>query len=299
MTERRRSAVRLKVVIMVVALMMLTGCIGGIGTSTGEVSIFMTASSTYSQQAINEQSVTLLAAGSDGEGIGNYKEIWINITRIRAKVNDSWVTIAEFGDDKGLVNLLDLGYDTHPLGEAVLPAGEISDLRIEVSSHGNRIVYADDTVAELKVPSSEFKLKQKLVIDPDLPTQIVLDVNLNRFVENKEGRVDANPAQAIKIAGLQEYGSLKGSIILPNSELLKGLSLVVEVLNMEEVLLGSFVLENGVLEFELGLLTPGEYKIVVSAYLNTIYIGEIPVVAEVSAGFTPSEIDINLDLNFK
>jgi hypothetical protein len=130
-----------------------------------------------------------LACGGDGHGgmavinvklvdgpITGYQQINLDIQRVEIGGEGGWVTL---GEPKQTFDLLTLtgGVSATLVDGKTIPAGHYTQMRLVLGS-GNTIMLADETVAELTVPSgmqSGLKLLLNLDVQPGTTRDVVID----------------------------------------------------------------------------------------------------------------------------
>lgn len=293
---------RSKILVLAAVIMAFTGCVPIFTSTTGSVDLHVTGASIGG--GISAQSLIPLATEEEAEDPNQFKEVWVNIVRIEAKRDDKWVTLAEFNDDEGLIDLMSLRFQSELVGKNVkLDAGAYTAIRLVTKSDNtNKIVFNDDRVAELKIPSNELKPDiGNFTVTAGQTTSLILNVDMKYFVErgNDQSRYNVNPKKIIRLVKLEQFGALKGEIKLPAGiQLPENFEIKLELFTPSNVSMGKVTLEKGVYTYEFPMLAPGQYKLVASAYLGDMLnvTGEVLVTIETNKTTPAGSITLNVNL---
>lgn len=179
-----------------------TGCLGGL-TGTG------------SRSGTGTLAVYLTDAPDD-----TIKEVWVTVTSVQAHRDGAWHTVHDFGDEPLSVDLLQLRFDEALLGEALLPAGAYTQLRLIVddsSIDASHVRHQDDSVSYLKVPSGAqtgLKIHHNFIIPTGGTVELLLDVNVVNFITKAgaSGMYLMNPT-AVRVVHRTEAGAIAGRVL--------------------------------------------------------------------------------------
>jgi len=250
-----------KAKLLALALLSLTleGCLGGSpDRGTAQVGVYLTHTATTSP-------LTLHASAQE-----EIAEVWVNVTRVTARIDGKWVTLLQVPESEGALNLQGLRFKERLLGEKTIPAGKITEIRFELRKNEangplyNYVVLADGSQLALNVPSGELKPELDLVVAKDTVVELVFDVNLDYFVERGgDGSYNVNPRKALVFleSFRDRFASIRGEVELPN-----GLD---QLISMEINLfrqgydqpIWTAHLQDGRLSFEITSLPAGQYRL--------------------------------------
>lgn len=268
------------ILVLIVLVTILSGCSFGIGNKTGDMDLFLTTASIADDASPSSMGPVLLA-DDEVEDPNQFAHVWVNLVQIDVKRDNDWITITEFDNDEGLIDLMSLRFQTELVGKNIkLEAGTYSDIRIKTGDDTkNKIVFTDGTEAALKIPSRELKPQTgKFTIAQGETTSLVLDIDMKYFVErgNKTNGYNVNPRKIIRFVDFQHFGSISGEIKLPDGIKLPDLPIDfvirVEVLSAgDNQSVGYITLDPGKLTYDFPTIATGEYTLIASAYIGTVF----------------------------
>lgn len=182
---------------LILIMLIAGGCtfVGG-GSKTGRLSLYLTD-----------------APAND------LKEVNVTITQVQVHRNGRWEVIQEFPTGLTL-NLLDFRFDEILLGEASLPAGAYTQIRLIVDDSAierSNVVDHDGAMWPLKVPSGPqtgLKIHHPFVVPQGGAVYLLLDVNVVKFVHKAgaSGRYVINPT-AVRVVDKTAAGSITGRVL--------------------------------------------------------------------------------------
>ncbi len=191
-----------------------------------------------------------------------YDEVWVEILAVNILMKGEneeneadWININQQAENQK-INLLSLvGNNELFLGEAEVPAGEISHIRLVL---GNDNYFIEDgNRTELKTPSAQqsgLKLKIDKQIQPDVEYDLVLDFDAGKSIVEAGNSGQYNLKPVLRVVS-EESASIQG-IVLP----LDANPMVLGITGSDTV--STFTDENGY--FRLRGLTTGNYIVVIN-----------------------------------
>lgn len=111
-----------------------------------------------------------------------------------------WKTLFEGSVDVDLLNTT--GAKAAFLGEAGLPAGKYQQLRLEASSAYG--IKKDGTRVDIDLPVKELKVVRGLRVEADKETQIVIDIDLEKSLQEGKNGYAFKPVLGKLTAGIKE-----------------------------------------------------------------------------------------------
>lgn len=251
---RRRTFLGL----ILIAALVAAGCAGLAGRSsdrTGKVTVYLTD------------------APSD-----EIEQVWVTITGVHVHRDGSWHVLQDYSDAPLELDLLQLRFDSVLLGEALLPAGAYTQLRLIVDDSAtakSHVVHRDGTITYLKVPSGAqtgLKIHHRFVVPADGSVELLLDANVLDFV-HKAGNSEMyimNPT-AIRVVHREAAGIITGQVLgapLETSEPRpiadRRVTVTVE-LGTGEVVAQTLVLPEDEGHFQVNAVPAGVYTVIVAA----------------------------------
>lgn len=255
---------QVKLLAVTMAMLLLTGCLGGATQSGGTAQIALYFTDTG--QSL-EPAVLGVEAAQIGEEI---TEVWVTITAVYAKHNKGWEKLFDIPADQGLVNLMDLRFQKELLGGNSIPAGKYTEIRFEVKENEGdheagwfNYVVVNGQKSPLKVPSTVLKVDMNITLTDGSIVELIFDVD-SRFLVERGGDNGyiANPRKAMRFMKSYEieYGGIMGEIELP-AGIDSWLSIDVELVrSRDRHRMWSTKLEDNKLKFEIQGLPPGRYE---------------------------------------
>lgn len=256
-----------KLVAVAAVAVLLTGCLGSFfpGGKTATVEVYMTGTGTDPEGSVESLSAMAFESAQFKDEI---KEVWVTITEVQARRNDTWENMFNVPEGEGQINLMNLRFREELLGQGTIPAGNYTELRFQLRENGpdeedwhNYVVLGDGSKVPLKIPSKELKPQMNITVVEGTIDEWAFDVNHKYCTELGYGDYNCNPRQMLRFMHRHEYGQISASIELP-SELVDWLSVEVQLFRTEETEpFWSTILEDGELELSLTSLPPGEYRL--------------------------------------
>lgn len=262
-----------KFIVVIAMVLLFTGCIGS--NKTADLGVYLTSTSSADPVEVSSLALTdPIMTTAQGEPEQEIKEVWVKLTRIDAKRDNKWETIAEFNEDEGLIDLMSLQFQAQLLGQEItLQAGTYSQIRLVTSEEksANKVVLANGTTHNLKIRLNELKPEVgKFTVAAGTVTQLVFDIDMKYFVDTNDG-YNVNPKKAVALKYLEDFGALEGEITLPEITIpgldLENLHFMIGLSQNEQVLF-NLELEPGTLKYKFDVIRPGEYDIVLSVLIG-------------------------------
>lgn len=183
--------------LLVLIALIAAGCalVGG-GSRTGTLSLYLTDAP-----------------------VDDLKEVNVTITKVQVHRDGRWEVVREYPE--GLtVNLLDLRFQDLLLGQATLPAGAYTQIRLYVDDstvERSNVVDHSGAVWPLDVPSgpqSGLKIHHNFVVPHGGAVHLLLDVNVRKFVvkSGASGYYRMNPT-AIRVVDKTAAGAVTGRVL--------------------------------------------------------------------------------------
>ncbi len=252
-----KRSTRTRLLVLSIAVLFLTGCIGGLSSRGGTAKVGVYITDTGIASSLSTQATALTA---------EVTEVWVTIIEVEAKIDGKRVKLFDVPEEQQHVNLMDLQFKQELLGGGNLPAGAYKEIRFKVKPNEdevlhNYVVVSGEQVA-LKVPSNELKPDINITIEKDTIVDLVFDVNEKYFSE-PNGSYNANPKKVLRFVESfhEEYGGISGEV-----KLWPGVSdwLSIEINLFREgqsTPIWHTVLMDDVIQFEIGSLQPGVYRL--------------------------------------
>lgn len=115
----------------------------------------------------------------------DYDEIFVTFTRVEVKPeNGTWVTVME-GEESIDLLALSAPLAKEKLGLVSLDAGDYKHFRVDVKE-AKGVKDGNETL--FKVPSGTLKFKYAFTVEADKETQIVLDFDLDKSINDKDAK---------------------------------------------------------------------------------------------------------------
>lgn len=186
---------------ILIAALIAAGCAGLAGRSSSD--------------RMGRLAVYLTDAPSD-----DIKEVWVTITGVHVHRDGAWHVLQDFAESPLELDLLQLRFDSVLLGEALLPAGAYTQLRLIVDDSNTAksyVVHRDGSITYLKVPSGAqtgLKVHHRFVVPADGSVELVLDANILDFVHKagNSGKYIMNPT-AIRVTHREASGIITGQVL--------------------------------------------------------------------------------------
>lgn len=211
-------------------------------------------------------------------------EINVHIDSVEANIDGGWQTIAT---PDQMYNLLDFALTDTLLGQASVPAGDYSQVRLKISEAN----FVDDTgTHELNIPSGDtsgFKINVHAPVEPNEVTTILLDWSAkNSIVSTGSGKYNLKPTilGVVKVLSGTVTGiATDGTANLVNAEVkatyVAGPSYPVDTVVNTTYSLGDNpdTAEDETGKFKLWALLPGTYKLNLTYTLpdNSVKVAEV------------------------
>lgn len=253
-----------KLLTLVLAALILTGCLGGGPGGTANVGIYLTETAGCSLNSL------------DSPALADIAQVWVTVDKVTARVDGRWVTLLLMPQDAGKINLKELRFREQLLGTATIPAGRLTELRLELKENQaggplhNYIVLKDGQTVALQVPSGQLKPELNLSIAQGSALELVFDVHLPHFVERgTDGSYIVNPRKALVLIDSyrDRFASIRGEIQLP-AGIDKFIAIEINLFRAKQAEpIWTAYLHDDRLSFEVTSLPEGEYRLEASIEL--------------------------------
>jgi len=173
--------------------------------------------------------------------VNNVAEVNVTLSEVQvSRVNDGqevWETINDFTDngEEATFDLLTLRFDQELLGQKMLEAGHYNQIRLILASQNSEIVFKDNTVRTLTVPSGTqtgLKINHDFTIEDGKITRLLLDADVSKIMHSagKSGKIILRPT-AIKIIDQVISGDIQGRVVDTAGQAITGNDVIVEAWN--------------------------------------------------------------------
>jgi hypothetical protein len=188
--------------------------------------------------------------------------VHITVTRVQAHIDGQWQDVST---ETQTVNLLDLVFEDTLLGQAVIPAGHYTQVRLFLSEA--TVTDADGT-HQVVIPSAMqtgIKVNLNYTVNPNELTEILLDFNVSKsLVKQGNGVYRLQPVIPAVVKVLS--GTITGSVTDDASQPLHNASVRAIYTAGDRYPLGTEVNATFTMDgdFKLWALLPGTYRLLVS-----------------------------------